>query len=85
VLEFEFGGLPVAPPPPAPAPFTPIPLGKPVKSELECDLGRVVEDAILGKVDTPFLVVLVGVPDARFLLDKGKYTSSVPMKILTSF
>lgn len=44
-----------------------IPLLKPVNIELDCDRGRVVEEASLGSVETPFRELLVGVPDARFL------------------
>lgn len=44
------------------------PLVNPVKRELDCDRGRVVEEAILGRVDTPpFRELLLGVPEARFL------------------
>jgi len=43
------------------------PLLKPVNIELDCDRGRVVEEASLGSVETPFREVLLGVPDARFL------------------
>ena len=51
------------------------PLLNPVKSELDCDRGRVVEEASLGRVETPFRELLLGVPDARFLREKHKYTS----------
>lgn len=43
------------------------PLLKPVNIELDCDRGRVVEEASLGSVETPFRELLLGVPDARFL------------------
>jgi len=55
------------------------PLVRPVNSELECERGRVVEEASLGKVETPpfRVLLLLGAPDARFLnlrawLDIGK-------------
>lgn len=44
------------------------PLVNPVNSELDCDRGRVVDEASLGSVDTPpFRELLLGVPEARFL------------------
>jgi hypothetical protein len=44
-------------------------LVRPVRSELDCERGRVVDDASLGRVDTPFRALLLGAPDARFLGD----------------
>lgn len=44
------------------------PLVKPVKSEPDWDRGRVVDEASLGRVETPFRELLLGVPDARFLI-----------------
>jgi len=44
------------------------PLVSPVSNELECDRGRVADDAAsLGSVDAPFRELLFGVPEARFL------------------
>lgn len=57
----------------------------PTNRELDCERGRVVEDASLGKVEAPFREVL-GVPEARFLdvamsihqsaIEKYRHTSS---------
>lgn len=44
-------------------------LVRPVRSELDCERGRVVDEASLGRVDTPFRALLLGAPDARFLGD----------------
>lgn len=40
----------------------------PLNSELECERGRVVDEANLGKAEgPPFRELLLGAPDARFL------------------
>ena len=40
-----------------------------VSSELDCERGRVVDDASLGSADAPFREVLLGAPEARFLCE----------------
>lgn len=57
---------PTALDPPEPVPEVP-PRPRPDNSELECDRGRVVEDASFGNVFVPFRAVPLGVPDARLL------------------
>jgi hypothetical protein len=52
--------------PPGPAPEAP-PRPKPDNSELECERGRVVEEASFGNALAPFRAVPLGVPDARLL------------------
>lgn len=54
----------VPPTPPEPAPEAPRP--KPDNSELECERGRVVEEASFGNALAPFRAVPL-VPDARLL------------------
>ena len=44
-----------------------IPLDNPVRIELDCERGRVVDEASLGRVETPFRELLLGAPEARFL------------------
>jgi hypothetical protein len=51
--------------PPELVPEAPRP--KPDNSELECERGRVVEEASFGNAFAPFRAVPLGVPDARFL------------------
>lgn len=68
-------------PPDEPPGLGPVPRPKPDNSELECERGRVVEEASLGNAFAPFRAVPLGVPDARLrflitsvLSDKGRTT-----------
>jgi len=51
--------------PPRPADDPPLP--NPPTIEFEWERGRVVDDAILGRAETPFRELLLGVPEARLL------------------
>lgn len=59
-------------PPAPPGPVLELPRPKPDNSELECERGRVVEEASFGNALVPFRAVPLGVPDARFLARLGK-------------
>lgn len=45
----------------------------PVTTDPDCERGRVVDEAILGRPLVPFRELLVGVPEARFLRITSEY------------
>jgi hypothetical protein len=70
--------------PPRPVLGGPEPLPIPDNKEPECERGRVVDEAILGRVDDPFRELPPGAPEARFLQavrwkDRGTGGSCVPL------